>query len=120
MSLLTALTKAGDIQDAIRYIHKNGLGLMNRAGFDIAKLADDDYFDLEDAFLSLRQPTSDLHNQNLIFAFTPEGESRHKRLIDLLTKASKRGTKRLVLPMAEHNVVWDSGDGQLGLTRKTS
>jgi hypothetical protein len=73
---------------AIRYIHKDGKGYMNRNSFNIDRLSDDEYLKIEDEFLSLQQPSRDIWNQPIIFAFTPEGERQHKRLITLLKKAS--------------------------------
>jgi hypothetical protein len=102
----------------IRYTHKNGEGLMNRDSFDLDKLNDDEYFEVEDGFLKLRQPHQSIHSLPVIFVFTPEGEKKHKNLIRLLKKASKYGTKRIKLPLTDYEIVWNSNDGQLGLIPK--
>lgn len=101
----------------IRYIHNDGRGLMNNSSLNYDKLDDDEYSDVEDEYLGLRQPPSSLHNQEVVFVFTPEGEQRHRRLIELLTKASKRGVRREEIDISGYRVIWDSGDGQLGLVR---
>lgn len=102
----------------IRYTHKNGEGLMNRDSFDLDKLNDDEYFEVEDGFLNLRQPQRSIESLPVIFVFTPEGEENHKNLIRLLKKASKYGTKRIELPLTDYEIVWNSNDGQLGLIPK--
>jgi len=99
----------------IRYIHNDGRGLMNNSSLNYEKLSDDEYFEIEEEYLSLKQPPSDLHNKDIIFAFTQEGEKRHKNLINLLTKASKSGIKKDFLFLKDYKVVWNSGDGQVGL-----
>lgn len=103
---------------AIRYIHKDGKGLMNQASFDLDKLSDDEYFEIEDKFLGLQQPHQSVHDKPIIFAFTQEGEKEHKKLIDLLKKASKTGVRKLLLPLSDYQIVWHSRDGQLGLLPK--
>lgn len=100
----------------IRYTHKDGRGLMNNSSLNYDKLDDDEYAEIEDGYLGLRQPPTWLHNQRVLFVFTPEGEQRHRRLIELLTKASKRGVRRDTINLSGHEIVWDSGDGQLGLS----
>jgi hypothetical protein len=102
----------------VRYVHNDGRGLMNNSSLNYSKLNDDEYFDLEDQFLNLQQPSSDLHNKQILFVFTMEGEKKHQKLINLLTKASKSGVKRKEIDLSDYIVVWDSGDGQLGLIKK--
>lgn len=103
---------------AYRYVHKDGRGLMNNSSLNYEKLEDEEYFDVEDGYLHLRQPSPDIQGLNIIFAFTPEGVVEHKRLIDLLTKASKRGVIRQILDLNNYDIVWKSDDGQLGLIEK--
>lgn len=100
---------------AIRYVHKDGTGLMNNQSLNYEKLNDDEYSEVEDEYLGLSQPPSSLHNQKIIFAFTPEGEQKHLRLIKLLTKASKKGVNREILDLSNYQIEWMSQDGQLGL-----
>lgn len=102
----------------IRYLHIDGRGLMNNNSLNYDKLDDDEYAEVEEEYLSLQQPPSSIHNQSVIFVFTPEGEQKHQRLIQLLTKASKRGVKRHTVNLDDYNVIWNSTDGQLGLTHK--
>lgn len=99
----------------IRYVHNDGRGLMNNSSLNYDKLDDDEYSDVEDEYLGLQQPPSTMHNQEVLFVFTPEGEARHRRLIELLSKASRTGVKRIEVPAAGYKVVWQSSDGQLGL-----
>lgn len=102
----------------IRYVHNDGRGLMNNGSLNHDKLDDDEYSELEDEYLGLQQPPSVMHNQQVIFVFTPAGEQRHRRLIDLLIKASKRGVRREILDLSNYNIVWQSSDGQLGLVKR--
>lgn len=101
-----------------RYVHKDGRGLMNNQSLNYNKLNDDEQLEIEDEYLGLQQPPSNLHNQKVIFVFTDEGENRHRKLIELLTKASKRGVLRNVISLNDYEIVWNSGDGQLGLKKK--
>lgn len=101
----------------IRYIHNDGRGLMNNASLNYDKLNDDEYFEVEEDYIGLRQPPTNLHNMPIIFVFTNEGEQRHKRLIELLMKASKKGVRREELNLNDYQIVWDSGDGQLGIIK---
>lgn len=105
---------------AYRYIHNDGSGLMNNSSLNYDKLKDEEYFDVEDSYLSLRQPPSSLHDKKIIFAFTTEGVEKHKKLIKLLVKASKYGVKKQKINLYNYEIVWDSGDGQLGLIKKKS
>jgi len=102
---------------AIRYVHEDGRGLMNNSSLNYDKLDDEEYSDVEDEYLGLSQPPSDLHNKKIVFAFTPEGEQKHNRLIELLSKASKKGVRREVLDLSDYQIEWQSGDGQLGLKK---
>jgi hypothetical protein len=101
-----------------RYIHKDGNGLMNNNSLDYSKLSDDEYFEVEEDYLSLQQPPSSLHNQEIVFAFTNKGEEKHKKLIELLTKASKKGVVREKLNLQDYEIVWNDNDEQLGLKKK--
>lgn len=103
---------------AFRYHHKDNNGLMNNSSLNYEKLDDDEYSEVEEGYLKLQQPPRDLHGQKLIFVFTPEGENEHIRLINLLGKASKKGVVRQILDLSKYDVVWNSGDGQLGLREK--
>lgn len=100
---------------AIRYIHKDGRGLMNNQSLNYDKLDDDEHDEVQTEYLGLQQPPYDLQNQNLTFVFTPEGEQKHKRLIDLLTIASKKGVIRQEIDLSQYQIVWTSSDGQLAL-----
>lgn len=104
--------------NAYRYTHKDGNGLMNNSSLDYNKLSDDEYFEVEEGYLGLQQPPSSLHNQEIVFAFTNKGEEKHKRLIELLTKASKKGVVREKLNLQEYEIVWNDSDEQLGLKKK--
>jgi hypothetical protein len=98
-----------------RYLHNDGRGLMNNASLNYDKLDDDEAMEIEDEYLGLTQPPSFLHNQRVVFLFTPEGEQTHQRLIQLLTKASKRGVRREPVSYTPEQVVWDDGDGQIAV-----
>jgi len=97
-----------------RYIHRNGLGLMNNQGLNRSRLNDDEEAELVDLMdFGLRQPIQ--VPNDAIFAFTEEGKRRHLRLINLLKKASIYGVTMQKLPGVNYQVIWDSGDGQVGL-----
>ena len=49
-----------------------------------------------------------------VFYFTPEGEAQHKRMIDLLSKASKKGVVRKEVDISG-SPTWESGDGQFAV-----
>jgi hypothetical protein len=98
-----------------RYLHNDGRGLMNNSSLNYNKLNDDEHAEVEEEYLGLQQPPSVIHNQKIIFVFTPEGEQRHKRLIQLLSKASKTGVRREEIQLNQYEIVWESMDGQLGL-----
>lgn len=99
----------------IRYVHNDGRGLMNNGSLDYDKLNDDEYVEVEDEYLGLQQPPHFLHDKPVIFAFTQEGEQKHRRLIELLSRASKTGVRREKIPAGKYQVVWESPDGQVGL-----
>jgi hypothetical protein len=101
-----------------RIIHKDGKGLMNNQAINYDKLDDDEYFDVEQEYLHLKQPPSDLHNKQVIFAFTPEGLQKHQQLIQLLKKASKKGTQDITLNPDDYEIIWQSNDGQVALLPK--
>lgn len=101
-----------------RYIHKDGNGLMNNNSLNYDKLNDDEYQEVEEGYLSLQQPPSSLHNQKIIFAFSEKGVYKYKRLISLLTKASKKGVIIEKLNLNDYEIVWEDDSGQLGLKKK--
>jgi len=98
-----------------RYVHRDGRGLMNNQSLNYEKLNDDEYSDIEDEYLGLQQPPSSIQNQQVIFVFTKEGEQKHQKLIELLSKASKTGVNREEILISEYEIIWQSTDGQLGL-----
>lgn len=101
----------------IRYVHQNGLGLMNNQGLDRMRLDDDEEFELIDLLdFGLQQPIE--VPAGAVFAFTEEGAREHARLIELLTKASKTGVRKEVLDPQAYDVVWQSQDGQVALLPK--
>ena len=108
----------GDEGVYYRYVHNDGRGLMNNSSLNYDKLDDDESFEIEDEYLGLQQPHESDHGKDLIFVFTPEGERKHKRLIELLSKASKTGVKRIELDPQDYEIEWESGDGQFGLKKK--
>ena len=101
-----------------RYIHRDRSGLMNNNSLDYSKLSDEEYFEVEEGYLGLTQPPSYLHSQEIVFAFTNKGEEKYKRLIMLLTKASKKGVIRQKLNLQDYEIVWNDSDEQLGLKKK--
>jgi hypothetical protein len=101
-----------------RYIHKDGRGLMNNSSLNYEKLDDDEYAEVEEEYLGLQQPPRELHGQEIIFVFTQDGEKKHQRLIQLLSKASKRGIRREETPLDQYEIIWQSTDGQIGLKKK--
>ena len=107
-----------NLEKAYRYEHDDGSGLMNNSSLNYDKLTDDEYNDVEEGYLGLQQPSSLLHTQKIIFAFTNQGEQKHKRLIELLIKASKKGVVRKELNLSDYIIVWDDGGDQLGLKNK--
>ena len=102
-------------QKIIRYAHKDGTGLLNNSGLDRMKLTDDEESELIDVMdFGLQQPG---HGVEGTFYFTEEGEEKHRRMIELLRKASKTGVVRTVATFTgEPN--WKSSDGQLALDPK--
>lgn len=103
---------------AIRYVHKDGNGLMNNNSLNYDKLDDEEYEEVQDGYLALQQPPSDLWGKKIIFAFTNHGIQKHHQLINLLKKASKKGVIEQMLKLDDYEVIWDSRDGQLGLIPK--
>ena len=104
--------------NAYRYIHKDGNGLMNNNSLDYSKLDDEEYFEVEDGYLRLTRPPSFLHDQKVVFVFTNKGEQKHRSLIQLLIKASKKGVVREKLNLQGYEIVWDDNNEQLGLKKK--
>ena len=100
----------GDI--IIRYTHKDGRGLLNNNSLDFSKLNDDEDQELiELRGLGLQQPTQGTTGT---FYFTQQGEIQHKRMIDLLSKASKTGVIRNETQL-QTIPVWESDDGQIAI-----
>ena len=98
----------------IRYVHKDGLGLMNNQGLDRSKLSDDEESELIELMdFGLQQPRD--VPAGAVFAFTPDGVRRHARLIELLAKASRKGVRKTRLSAKDFSVVWQSDDGQAAL-----
>lgn len=102
----------------IRYVHKDGKGLLNNQALDYDKLSDDEYFEIEEWMLKMQQPHRDLHGKEIIFVFTEDGEKKFLPFIKLLKKASKSGVSRKVVSPDAYEIAWESGDGQLGLIQK--
>lgn len=99
----------------IRYTHKDGKGLLNNAGLDRMRLTDDEESELVDVMdFGLQQPASDVKGT---FYFTVEGEKKHKRLLELLKKASKSGIIRSEFQY-EGKPNWESSDGQIAIDSK--
>jgi hypothetical protein len=103
-----------------RYAHRDGRGLMNNQSLDYDRLTDDEMAEVEELYLGLQQPPSSLHGQDVVFAFTLEGEKKHRRLIRLLSKASRTGVVRQRLDPEEYDTEWENDDGQVALRRKRS
>jgi len=100
-----------------RYIHRNGLGLMNNQGLDRSRLTDDEEFELIELLdFGLEQPRN--VPSGAIFAFSQDGVARHRRLLELLKKASMSGVRVQKLPASDYDVVWTSTDGQVALLDK--
>ena len=99
----------------IRFVHNDGRGLMNNSSLDYDRLDDDEYMEVEEEYLGLQQPHSSIHNEPVVFVFTPEGVQRHQRLIQLLSKASRTGVRQEQIPIDQNQIVWQSTDGQIGL-----
>jgi len=105
-------------QNVTRYVHLNGMGILNNAALDYSKLSDSQYESVEEEMLGMQQPPSFLHGKSAIFAFTPEGEQKHKKLIKLLSKASKTKVIKKILKINQYDIVWTSVDGQVALIPK--
>lgn len=96
----------------VRYTHGDGSGLLNNAGLDRSKLTDDEEAELTQLMdYGLQQPASGTRGT---FFFTQEGESRHARMLALLSKASKTGVIRTESKI-ETEPSWVSFDGQIAV-----
>jgi len=105
--------KVGDT--VVRYTHKDGSGLLNNNGLDRSKLTDDEEAELVELMdFGLQQPASGTSG---VFYFTKEGEQKHKRMIDLLSKASKKGVVRSETVL-DQEPSWESEDGQIAVMPK--
>jgi len=81
----------GDYKKAIRYTHSDGMGLLNNSGLDRMKLTEDEESDLYDLMaLGLNQPINAPTTGS--WYFTEAGEQQHARMLELLSKASIRGS----------------------------
>ena len=107
--------KVGDT--VVRYTHKGGTGLLNNSELDRSKLTDEEANELVDLMdLGLTQPP---RGTTGTFYFTSEGEQKHKRMLDLLTKASKKGIIRTESVLSSEPT-WQSGDGQVAVPTATT
>lgn len=105
--------KIGDT--VVRYTHKDGSGLLNNNELDRSKLTDAEEAELVELMdLGLQQPGSGTSG---VFYFTKEGEQKHKRMIDLLSKASKKGVVRSETVL-DQDPSWESEDGQIAVVQK--
>ena len=96
-----------------RYVHGNGMGLMNNQALDYMRLSDEEEADVQDGYLALQQPRG--VPAGAIFVFTADGVRQHAKLIKLLKKASRFGVRGTKLDPSRYKVIWDSGDGQLAV-----
>ncbi|MCK9600114.1 MAG: hypothetical protein M0R06_13800, partial [Sphaerochaeta sp.] len=104
----------GDV--VVRYTHKDGTGLMNRAGLDLSRLTDAEESRLTDLWsTTLQQPGPGTRG---VFYFTKNGEARHRELIRLLKKASKTGVVRTETTL-KSEPQWQSRDGQIAVEPMT-
>jgi 8-oxo-dGTP pyrophosphatase MutT (NUDIX family)/GNAT superfamily N-acetyltransferase/proteasome lid subunit RPN8/RPN11 len=104
-------------QKLIRYTHKGGGGLLNNSGLDRMKLSDEEEFELVDMMdFGLQQPPSGTKG---VFYFSPEGEKKHARMLELLGKASKRGIVRTEITYTG-TPNWVSNDGQFAINPKNA
>ncbi len=102
--------KKGDI--VVRFTHADGMGLLNNAGLDRSNLTDEEEFELiEEMDLGLQQP---MQGTKGMFFFTLAGEKKHARLLELLTKASKKGVIRSEF-ILQGKPTWMTDDGQLAI-----
>lgn len=110
---------------AYRYVHKDGTGLLNNLSLDYERIQKDQHYnDIQQGLISMEQPGWEVswnnpdRRKDIIFVFTPEGEKKHRRLINLTSKISRTGVVRQKLRLADYEIVWESDDGQLGLVPK--
>jgi hypothetical protein len=110
---------------AYRYVHRDGTGLLNNSSLDYERIKrDQEIHDITQGLIGMQQPGWDINWNNpdrikgVIFAFTPEGEKEHRRLINLTSKISRTGIVRQKLRLVDYEIVWESNDGQLGLVPK--
>jgi len=102
--------KIGD--KIIRYVHKDGTGLLNNTGLDRSKLSDAEEEELMRVMdFGLRQPP---HGTTGTFYFTEAGEKKHAKMLRLLKKASKTGVVRKVTTL-QSEPSWQSNDGQIAV-----
>ena len=105
--------KIGDT--VVRYTHKDGSGLLNNSELDLLRLTDEEQSELVELMdFGLQQPGSGTSG---VFYFTKEGEQKHKRMIDLLSKASKKGVVRSETVL-DQEPSWESEDGQIAVVQK--
>jgi len=98
-----------------RYTDVDGTGLLNNTAIDLMKLTDEEELELLEVMaLGLEQPPSEIWNVRGIFYFTEEGLQRHVRLIELLSKASKKGVLKSKAYYTGEPI-WESSDGQVYL-----
>jgi hypothetical protein len=99
----------------IRITDRNGTGLLNNKVLNYNKLNDDEEQELIELMnYGLEQP-SEVPN-TAIFYFTESGFSQHKRLIDLLKKASKNGYIENRIDFSGIPI-WESDDGQVAIKK---
>jgi hypothetical protein len=105
-----ASMSAGRPRKVVRYETKSGRGLMNNEALDRSRLTDDEEFELDELMdFGLEQPR-DVQG-GALFAFTEDGEKQHKRLLQLLKKASKEKVVRKTYNITDP--AWESSDGQV-------
>lgn len=100
----------------VRYVLENGMGLMNRGAYDMNKLSSNEALDLMDGLATGLQQPLGVDGGN-VFAFTPEGEKRHKKLLSLLKKAARAKVRRIEMTVGAEPT-WVSGDGQVAFKEK--
>lgn len=102
-----------ELHKVVRYTDSRGVGLFNRDTFSMDKLDDDEDQELTELLSYGMQQPKDVP-ADVLFFFTLDGEqiSDNKRLIELLSKASKRGVIRHEFTV-KGEPVWKSSDGQV-------
>ncbi len=94
----------------VRYTHKDGTGLLNNSGLDRSKLTDEEENELLELMdFGMQQPAAGVQGT---FYFTQEGEKKHARLLELLSKASRSGVVRTESQLTG-KITWESEDGQV-------